>query len=90
VNAAANKQQSTADELTWIYGELANPSEYAADFFDITKGASQCGVGWDFCAGIGSPRTYAASDPRLRGGGLPRETLIISRFPPVTPVYPVV
>ena len=59
VNAAANKQQSTADELTWIYGELANPSEYAADFFDITKGASQCGVGWDFCAGIGSPRTYA-------------------------------
>jgi len=40
--------------------------------------------------GIGSPEPMPASDPRLRGGGLPRETLIISRFPPVTPVYPVV
>ena len=58
VNAAGNKQQSSADELTWIYSELANPTEYAADFFDISTGASQCAVGWDLCAGVGSPRTY--------------------------------
>jgi len=47
------------DELTWMYSELANSGEYAEDFFDITKGAKQCKVGWDLCAGIGSPRTYA-------------------------------
>jgi kumamolisin len=58
VNAAGNKQQSSVDELTWMYSELANPTEYAADFNDITKGASQCKVGWDLCSGIGSPRTY--------------------------------
>jgi kumamolisin len=58
VNAAANKQTSTFNELTWIYGELANPTEYAADFYDITQGASQCMVGWDLCSGVGSARTY--------------------------------
>jgi kumamolisin len=59
VNAAGNKQQSSVDELTWIYSELANPTEYKADFFDITQGASQCTTGWDLCTGVGSPRTYA-------------------------------
>jgi subtilase family serine protease len=59
VNAAANKQKSTVDELAWIYGELANPTEYEADFYDITQGASQCMVGWDLCSGVGSARTYA-------------------------------
>jgi kumamolisin len=59
VNAAGSLQSSTADELTMMYDELANPSEYSADFNDITKGASQCKVGWDLCAGIGSPKTYA-------------------------------
>jgi kumamolisin len=58
VNAAGNKQQSTQDELTWIYGELANPTEYESDFNDITQGASQCMVGWDLCSGVGSARTY--------------------------------
>jgi kumamolisin len=58
VNAAANRQQSTVDELTWIYGELANPTEYKADFNDITQGDSRCTVGWDLCTGAGSPRTY--------------------------------
>jgi hypothetical protein len=57
VNAAANKQKSTVDELTWIYDELFNPAEYAADFYDITQGASQCMVGWDLCSGVGSART---------------------------------
>jgi kumamolisin len=59
VNAAGNQQQSTVDELTWMYGELENSTEYAADFYDITQGAHQCMVGWDLCSGIGSPRTYA-------------------------------
>jgi subtilase family serine protease len=58
VNAAGSKQQSTAAELTMMYNEYANPTEYAADFFDITQGSSQCKTGWDQCAGIGSPRTY--------------------------------
>jgi len=58
VNAAASKKKSTASELTMMYDELANPSEYAADFYDITQGSSQCKVGWDLCAGIGTARTY--------------------------------
>ncbi|MGB8013443.1 MAG: S8 family serine peptidase [Terriglobales bacterium] len=58
VNAAGHKQQSSVDELTWIYSELANPAEYKADFFDVTQGASECAVGWDLCAGVGAPRTY--------------------------------
>ncbi len=59
VNAAGNQRQSSLDELTWIYGELANPTEYSADFNDITQGDSRCQVGFDQCTGIGSPRTYA-------------------------------
>jgi subtilase family serine protease len=59
VNAAANKRQSTLDELTWIYGEYAIPAEYDADFYDITAGDSRCVTGWNLCAGVGSPRTYA-------------------------------
>ena len=59
VNAAGNKQQSSQDELTWIYGELANPAEYQADFNDITQGDARCVPGWDLCTGVGSPRTYA-------------------------------
>ena len=59
VNAAGNKQQSSFDELTWLYSELANSTEYAADFNDITSGDSRCTVGFDQCTGIGSPRTYA-------------------------------
>jgi len=41
-----------------MYSELANPLEYSADFNDITSGSSKCKVGWDECAGIGSPKTY--------------------------------
>src|SRR5271157_5452684 len=58
VNAAGSLQQSTKDELTMMYNELANPTEYSADFNDITQGNSHCKVGWDLCAGIGSPKTY--------------------------------
>ena len=58
VNAAGNKQTSSRDELSWLYSELANPSEYQADFKDITQGDSRCKVGFDQCTGIGAPRTY--------------------------------
>jgi len=58
VNAAGSQQQSSVDELTMMYNEYANPAQYADYFNDITQGASQCTVGWDICAGIGSPKTY--------------------------------
>jgi kumamolisin len=58
VNAAANKAPGSKAELTMIYGELANSTEYAADFNDITQGAPQCIAGFNECAGIGSPKTY--------------------------------
>jgi len=41
-----------------IYKEYGDPKEYKADFYDITQGAPQCVVGWNECAGVGSPRTY--------------------------------
>jgi subtilase family serine protease len=60
VNAAGSLgKNTTADELTVLYNELANPTEYKADFNDITQGAPQCTTGWDLCAGIGSAHTYA-------------------------------
>jgi kumamolisin len=59
VNAAASKQKGSVAELTMMYDELANPTEYADDFNDITSGASQCTTGFNECAGIGSAKTYA-------------------------------
>jgi hypothetical protein len=41
-----------------IYKEYGEPKVYKADFNDITQGDSLCVVGWDECAGVGSPRTY--------------------------------
>jgi kumamolisin len=58
VNAAGGKMKSTHDELTVIYKEYTNKKEYKADFHDITAGDSRCKLGWDLCAGVGSPRTY--------------------------------
>jgi kumamolisin len=58
VNAAGSKMKSTDDELTAIYKEYANKKEYKAEFYDITQGSSYCTVGWNFCGGVGSPRTY--------------------------------
>ena len=46
------------DELTMIYKEYANKQQYKAYFNDITTGDSNCKVGWDVCAGVGSPKTY--------------------------------
>ena len=58
VNAAGGKMKSTHDELSVIYKEYTIKKEYKADFYDITQGDSRCKVGWDLCAGVGSPRTY--------------------------------
>lgn len=58
VNAAGSRQQSSSAQLTTMYKELANHTEYQADFHDITTGDSRCKVGWDLCTGIGSPKTY--------------------------------
>ena len=59
VNAAGSQQQSSLAQLTMMYKELANHSEYEADFNDITKGDPRCKIGWDLCTGIGSAKTYA-------------------------------
>ncbi|MBA3912540.1 MAG: S53 family peptidase [Acidobacteriales bacterium] len=58
VNAAGLLKKSSNAELSMIYKEYANPTQYKADFNDITTGAGSCKVGWDLCAGVGSPRTY--------------------------------
>ncbi len=58
VNAAGHKMKSTDDELTAIYKEYTDKKEYKADFHDITQGDQDCVVGWNFCGGVGSPRTY--------------------------------
>lgn len=59
VNAAGHKAVSTHQELTAIYTEYTHPEQYKAAFYDITAGDSDCVIGWDLCAGVGSPRTYA-------------------------------
>ena len=58
VNAAGGKKKSTNDELTAIYQEYVNKKEYKAYFNDITEGDPHCKVGWNYCGGVGSPRTY--------------------------------
>jgi subtilase family serine protease len=58
VNAAGLLLKSSKDELTMIYKEYANKQQHKMYFFDITQGDPSCVVGWDQCAGVGSPRTY--------------------------------
>jgi kumamolisin len=58
VNAAGLLKRSSHDELTMIYKEYGNAQHYKAAFNDITTGDSHCVVGWDLCAGVGSPHTY--------------------------------
>jgi len=58
VNAAGQLKKSTKEELTMIYKEYANKQQHKKYFYDITQGDQQCVVGWDQCAGVGSPRTY--------------------------------
>jgi len=57
VNAAGEFNASTNAELTEAYKEYGNSKEYKADWTDITRGINGCKKGWDFCTGIGSPKT---------------------------------
>src|SRR6266851_2988910 len=53
VNLAGHFNASSVAELTTIYGNLGN----ATDFRDITSGTAgsfTCAVGWDFVTGVGS------------------------------------
>lgn len=59
VSAAGKLKKSSNAELTMIYKEYANKQQHKAYFNDITTGDSRCKVGWDVCAGVGSPKTYA-------------------------------
>lgn len=59
VNAAGNKAKGSVAELNMIYSELADPTQYAAYFNDITLGGSSCKTGFDKCTGVGSPKGYA-------------------------------
>lgn len=58
VNAAGRSAKSSFDAHVALYKEYGNPQQYKANFYDITTGDPSCKVGWDLCAGVGSPRTY--------------------------------
>jgi subtilase family serine protease len=60
VNAAGEFNATTSAELTEAYGEYGVTKEYKADFIDITSGSNgyACVAGWDYCTGIGAPKTY--------------------------------
>ena len=58
VNAAGHLAKSSHQELTAIYNEYTTPTFYQTEFYDITAGDPHCVAGWDFCSGVGSPRTY--------------------------------
>ncbi len=58
INAAGHFPKTSYDGLVALYKEYANKQQYQAAFYDITQGDSHCRVGWDECAGVGTPRTY--------------------------------
>jgi kumamolisin len=61
VNAAGLLNKSTDAELGMIYKEYrtgGGDDVKQLPFYDITTGDPACVVGWDICAGVGSPRTY--------------------------------
>ncbi|MGO9126556.1 MAG: S8 family serine peptidase [Terriglobales bacterium] len=58
VNAAGLLKPSSSAELYYIYAVYGIPRDYKATYYDITTGDPRCVVGWDLCAGVGSPRTY--------------------------------
>lgn len=58
IDAAGQLAPSSQAALTALYKEYANPTQYKANFYDITVGDRSCTTGWDLCAGVGSPRTY--------------------------------
>jgi len=61
VNAAGTFNSSTAAENGEAYKDYANKATYKADWRDIIIGSNSryvCKKGWEFCTGIGSPKTY--------------------------------
>ncbi len=60
VNSAGTFLPSSTAELTKIYKEYGNKTEYKKWFRDITTGSngSPAKKGWDECTGVGSPVTY--------------------------------
>ncbi len=59
VSSAGHLGRTTRQALTFVYNEYATGRAYKGPFYDITTGDPNCHTGWDICAGIGSPRTYA-------------------------------
>ena len=43
--------------LPALYQLQQSANAYTTYFHDITKGGSECKVGWDFCTGVGTPKT---------------------------------
>jgi len=59
INAAGEFKTATKAELSQAYNEYNNAKKYKAFFNDITVGSNgyQCKTGWEYCTGIGSPKT---------------------------------
>ena len=58
VDAAGKLRKSTAAELTAVYKEYANPTQYQQWYRDVKIGTNNCKVGWDICTGVGAPLSY--------------------------------
>jgi subtilase family serine protease len=59
VDGAGKLRKTTNSELTTVYKEYGNSSQYKKYWTDITAGSSVCKKGWDFCDGVGTPIGYA-------------------------------
>jgi len=60
INAAGTFNTSTAAENGEAYKDYAKKKAYKADWNDIISGSNRyaCKKGWEYCTGIGSPKTY--------------------------------
>ena len=58
VNSAGGFKTNSKMELTKIYNEYSNATQYKLLFRDITTGDSHCTTGWDICTGVGSPLSF--------------------------------
>lgn len=58
-NGAGGFAASTNAELTKVYGEYGNPTQYKKLFHDITSGNNghPAKKGWDYCTGVGTPKS---------------------------------
>jgi kumamolisin len=58
-NTAGGFSTSTNAELTKIYGEYGNATQYKMLFHDVTVGNNgyPAKTGWDYCTGVGTPKT---------------------------------